>query len=113
MTRIKAGSTKGLAAAIVPLHPSPVHGIEPLDFCMACQTYLLSTGVKEITQSDNVTMIELSHDLKLSILKERTNLKSNFPKGCTLYNFMYKSTNAFILVESQAVITKYVLLDFY
>lgn len=34
-------------------------------------SYLLSTGVEEITQSDNVTMIQLSHNLELSVLQRK------------------------------------------
>lgn len=37
--------------------------------CLLFPSYLLSTRVEEITQSDNVTMIQLSHNLELSVLK--------------------------------------------
>lgn len=40
-------------------------------------SYLLSTGVEEITQSDNVTMIQLSHNLELSVLKRKKRRNAN------------------------------------
>lgn len=49
-----------------PVIPQTVTRTHSFDSC----SYLLSTRVEEITQSDNVTMIQLSHNLELSVLKQ-------------------------------------------
>lgn len=39
-------------------------------------TDLVSTGVEEVPQTDDVAVVQLSHDLQLTVLKKRERVES-------------------------------------